>query len=180
MSIIACSSYHRSLNGIGNTIELSSNGKRFDHGLEEKKSVGGTKKALAGAIRMRHHAEDIAAFVEHTSDIFERTVWIRSRGNFSRGGYIAKGDAFLGLQLSQGAGVAEVVALHVADGHVEDAATLQPVGKGRVSGLDAEVDLLTDVALAGVAHQGAGQEAGFAEDLEAVADTHDKAAIVGE
>ena len=40
--------------------------------------------------------------------------------------------------------------------------------------------LLADVAVAGVAHEGAGQESGFGEDLEAVADAEDEAAGCGE
>jgi len=42
------------------------------------------------------------------------------------------------------------------------------------------MDLLADIALAGVAHQRAGEQASLAEDLEAVADAEDEAAGVGE
>ena len=38
----------------------------------------------------------------------------------------------------------------------------------------------TDVVLVCVAHQGAREQAGFAEDLESVADAEDEAAFVGE
>ncbi len=76
--------------------------------------------------------------------------------------------------------VAEVVALHVADGHLEDLAGREEVGEGGVGGLGAEMDLLADVVEAGVAHEGAGEQAGFGEDLEAVADAEDEAAGGGE
>ena len=54
------------------------------------------------------------------------------------------------------------------------------MGEGGVGGLGAQVDLLADVLLAGVAHERAGQKAGFAEDLEAVADAEDEAVVGGE
>jgi hypothetical protein len=93
---------------------------------------------------------------------------------------VAEGDAVFGFERAQGLGVAEVVAFHVADGDLQHFAGGEQVGEGAVGGFDAEVDLLADVLEAGVAHERAGQQAGFGEDLEAVADAEDEAAGGGE
>ncbi len=62
----------------------------------------------------------------------------------------------------------------------KDLAAGEAVGEGGVGGFGAEVEVAADVALAGVAHERAGEQAGLAEDLEAVADAHDEAAGRGE
>src|SRR5262249_48175856 len=51
---------------------------------------------------------------------------------------------------------------------------------GRVGLFDAHVNVATDETETGVAHHGAGKQAGFAEDLESIADAEDHAAGVGE
>ena len=56
---------------------------------------------------------------------------------------------------------------------------VKPWVKGESVGLGAEVDLLADVVQAGVAHQRAGQQAGLAQDLEAIADAEHQAAGAG-
>src|SRR5262249_26165757 len=52
-------------------------------------------------------------------------------------------------------------------------------GERRVGPLDADVDVLTDVFQASVAHQRAGQQAGLSQNLEAVANAQNNAAITG-
>ena len=49
-------------------------------------------------------------------------------------------------------------------------------GEGGGGAFDAEVAVSADEAEGGVAQEGAGEEAGFGEDLEAVADAEDVAA----
>ena len=53
-------------------------------------------------------------------------------------------------------------------------------GEGRVGGLDAQVDVAADEFQAAIAEQRAGEQAGFDQDLEAVADAEHEAAIGGE
>jgi hypothetical protein len=59
----------------------------------------------------------------------------------------------------------------VADGNLQDIADGQLAGEWAIGRFDAEVNLLADVFKAGVAHERAGQEACFGQDLKAVADT---------
>jgi hypothetical protein len=54
------------------------------------------------------------------------------------------------------------------------------VGEGRVGVFDANMHVAADEAEAGVAHHRAGEEAGFEEDLETVADAEDQAAVFRE
>jgi hypothetical protein len=58
----------------------------------------------------------------------------------------------------------------VADRHAHDFALPEPVGEGRVDGFGAQMHLFADVVQSRVAHKRAGQEAGFGENLEAIAD----------
>ncbi len=68
----------------------------------------------------------------------------------------------------------------MGDGHAEDLAALAGVGEGAVGGFDAEGDFFADEAEAAVADESAGEESGFDEDLEAVADAEDEPAGAGE
>src|ERR1700750_3016108 len=102
---------------------------------------------------MRHHAENVAALTKHSGDIFERAVRVCSGANLTCGSRVAEGDTVFGLQLCQSIGVAEIVAFHVTDRHLENLAAANLLGEGRVSGLGSEMDLLADVVLSGVAHE---------------------------
>ena len=67
-------------------------------------------------------------------------------------------------------GVGEVVAVVMGDRAADDLALGVAAGEGGVGVGDLELHLAADEAERGVAHQDAGQQAGFGEDLEAVAD----------
>ncbi len=84
------------------------------------------------------------------------------------------------LQRRQCLGVAEVVAFHVADRHLQHLSLGEPVRKGRIDCLRAQIGLLADVVLAGIAHQRSGQQARLAENLKAVADAQDQAATLAQ
>ncbi len=129
---------------------------------------------------MGHEAEDVAAFGEDAGDVLQGAVGIGGGGDVAGGGAIAKGDAVVIAEVCEGGVIAEVVTFHVSDGHLEDGAARDGVGERGICALGAEVDLLADVALIAIAHEGAREEAGFAEDLKAVADTQDEAAGCGE
>ena len=53
-------------------------------------------------------------------------------------------------------------------------------GERRAGVLDAQVDVAADELEADVADERAGQQVGFGQDLKAVADAHDQAAVGGE
>ena len=129
---------------------------------------------------MGHHAKHVAAFAEDAGDVFKRTVGVCGGRDFACGCGVAEGDAVLRFELRERVGVAEVVALHVANGHLQHLALREAVGEGRARRLGLKVHLLADVVLAGVAHQSAWEQAGLAKDLEAVADAEDEASIGSE
>jgi len=70
-------------------------------------------------------------------------------------------------------GSTKVIAFHVADRNLKDLAPGEGVGKRAVRRLDANMNLLADVFEACVAHQGAGEQSCFGQDLESVADAED-------
>src|ERR1700709_1821009 len=144
----------------GELIRLSRDCERIDHGAEEEQTVGGAEEALAGAVRMRHHAENVTALAEHAGDVLKRAVGIRGGGDLTCRRSVTEGDTVFGFQLCQSVGGAEVVAFHVADGHLEDLTALDTMGEGRVGGLGTKMDLFADVVLSGVAHERAGKQAG--------------------
>ena len=91
------------------------------------------------------------------------------------GSCVAEGDAVVALEGCERRFVTEVVAFHVTDGDLEHLASGQCAGEGRVGRLGAQMHLLADVFESGIAHEGTWQQAGFAEDLEAVADAEHEA-----
>lgn len=67
----------------------------------------------------------------------------------------------------------------MGDGDVPEIAGAGLVGEGGVRVFDAEGNLFADEMEVAVADKGAGEEAGFAEDLESVADAEDQFARFG-
>ena len=125
---------------------------------------------------MRHHAQHVAALAEHAGNVGQRAVGIGLGRHFACGCRVTEGNAVLALELRERGRVTEVVALHVADGNFEHFACAQRVGKGRVGGFCAQVNLFADVFQPGIAHQRSGQQAGLAKDLKAIADAEYQAA----
>src|SRR5207249_1910050 len=90
---------------------------------------------------------------------------------------VSEGDSIFGLQFVEGVVVGVVAAFAVSDGHTEDLAAVGGRGEGRVSGLGAQVDVAADELQAAIADEGAWQKTSLDEDLEAVTDSQDEAAI---
>ena len=66
------------------------------------------------------------------------------------------------------------------DDDAQHVAGVGRLGEGRAGVLDAQVDVAADELEADVADERAGQQVGFGQDLKAVADAHDEAAVGGE
>src|SRR6185312_16241147 len=92
---------------------------------------------------------------------------------------ITKDDAPLAFELGQSSRIAEVIAFHVADGNLEHLTHATGIGEGSIRALNAQLYRLADVLESGIAEQSAGQQPGFAENLEAVADAEYQATILG-
>ena len=153
--------------------------QRLKHGRKYLPSVRRSQQPFARPVGVGHHAQHVAPLVEDAGDVAQRTVGIGLCGDLTRRGRIAEGDAVFGFQAVQILGGAEVVAFHVADGHLQHVALFQALGEGAVGRFHAQVDLLADVLEAGIAHQSAGQQSGFGQNLEAVADAQHQSAACG-
>ena len=128
---------------------------------------------------MGHHAEHVAALVDDARDVVEGAIGVGlGRGHAVRIG-VAEDHLAVQFQVDEFLGVGEIAALAVGDGHAEGVASLASSGEGRVGVLHAQVRPLAPELEVVVAEQGAGEQTGLAQDLEAVAAPEDKSAALG-
>jgi len=159
-------------------------GETFGEGAEEDEAVGGAEGGLDSALGVGHEAEDVAVAVADAGDGVERAIGIGlgivCSGVAAVGMHVVKNNLVVALEIGERGGVAEIISFHVGDGHFQDLARARGAGEGRVGAFDADVDLAAEEAESLIAHHGAGEQAGFEEDLETVADAEDEAAGAGE
>jgi hypothetical protein len=117
-----------------------------------------------------HHAQHVAAIVEHAGDIALRTV--------DRFG-IAERHAAFAFQPVERFGIGVIVAVMVRDRDVDPLARVVAGGEQRLAGFDLQRHVAADEADAGIAHQRAGQQAGFGQHLKAVAHAQHRHAAFG-
>ena len=141
--------------------------------LEQLQAVGRAGQRVDGVLGMRHQADDVAALVADAGDVVERAVGVVAR-------CVAEDDPALGLELGEHLRRGEVAAGRVLDRDREHVAHLAGARPGRAGVDDLDVDLAAEEAEPVVGQQGAGQQTGLAEDLEAVADPEHRAARLGE
>ena len=82
----------------------------------------------------------------------------------------------LALEPLHGLLVRLVVAFAMRDRHADHLAGIVAAGERRIGTFDPQMDVVADEFQPRIAHQHAGQEAGFAEDLKSVADAEHEAA----
>ncbi len=150
-----------------------------DHGREEGAAMSAAEEGVAGAFRVGHETEDIATGVDDAGDVAEGAIWVRLRAGVSRGIGVAEDDAVVAFQIGEGVRIGEVGTFAVGDGDIPNLAGAGLVGEGGGVVFNAEGDLFADEMEVAVADEGAGEEAGFAEDLESVADAEDQFARFG-
>ena len=110
---------------------------------------------------MGHHAEDIAAFIQDPGDVAGRAIRVV---------YIAKCDAAIAFEPVEGCVVGKVVAVMMGDREVDELALFEPAGEHGLGVVNAQAHCSAYEVETGVAQQHAGQEPGFTQDLETVAD----------
>src|SRR5687767_6317789 len=115
---------------------------------------------------MRHQPEDVAALVRDAGD--------GSRGSVRVVAVVAQDDLAVRLELVEQLVIRVEAALSVLDRDDEPLADSAPAGEGRVRPLDADRDVPADESQRLVRAQRSRQQAGFAEDLEAIADPEDE------
>src|SRR5260370_28498899 len=129
---------------------------------------------------MGDKAGDVALAAADPGDIACRRVVIGGVVGFSFWVRLAKDDLMIFFQRGEHSIVTSVISVVVRDGNFENLALLRSRREWRVRLLDANVNVAADIAQAAIAHHGAGEQAGFAENLEAVANAQDHAAALGE
>src|SRR5260221_2916083 len=93
--------------------------ERSQDGLEDDTAIGAAEEGIAGALGMRHEAEDIAPFVDDAGDALDGAVWIGGIDRRTARADVAQEHAALGIELAKGRGVSHVAAFSVRDGNVQ-------------------------------------------------------------
>ena len=128
---------------------------------------------------MRHQAGHVALFIADTGDVLERTVGIRSVGQVSVLVAVLPEDLIVGLELRERFFVGKIAAFAVGDGHAEDFSRRNLAGERRIVRGGLEKNIFAVELQVAIADERAGQQMRFGQDLKAVADADDKAAVVG-
>jgi hypothetical protein len=128
---------------------------------------------------MGHQAENVSPGAADAGDVVEGAVRIGRERNRAAGGCVAENDAVFTMQLVESSLIAEVISLHVADRDGQNFSLRAGVGERRGCVFGSNVNRLADIFQAGIAQKRSGQEAGFAENLETVADSEDEPAAIG-
>ena len=128
---------------------------------------------------MGHHAENVSAAAADAGDVIEGAVGIGCGCDRASCGRVTENYAVFAVQLVEGRLIAKIISLHVADGNGQHFSLRAGLGEwgGRI--FDANMNRLANIFEAAVAKERSGQEAGFAKNLEAVADSEHEAAAVG-
>mgnify|MGYP000949365318 CR=1 FL=1 len=134
---------------------------------------------LEQALRMRHHAEDATARIADPGDVVLCAVGIGLGRGVAARVRVAEHHAALVFELLQRCGIREVVAVAVRHGNADHLALLVAPRVDRVGLLHLEVHVAADELQRCIAHQHTRQQAGFRENLEAVADAEHGRARLG-
>src|SRR3954447_4470913 len=138
--------------------------------LEERKAVARARQRVDGVLGMGHEPEDVARLVDPPGDVGERAVRVVAGGVGERDlALVDEPLVHLGRRPPTTGGVLD------RDG--EGVAPRARARERRAAVDHRDVDLAADEAQGGVGQQGAGEQAGLAQDLEAVADAQDQSAL---
>lgn len=145
---------------------------------EDGEAIHAGMVGLDGALGVGHHAEDIPGAVADAGDVGQGAVGVAGRVDLAGGIGVAEENLIMGDEVIEARRVDAVIALAVGDGNAEARTNVAAV---EALGGFLDVEGLGDAAKfeAVVAHEGAGQQAGFAEDLKAVADAENESAVRG-
>jgi len=134
---------------------------------------------FAGTLGVGHETCHIFLSVTDTGDIEQGTIGVGFRGSVAVAVAIAPEDLPVCLHLLECFSVGEVAAFSVGDRDSQERSFRGFAGKGRIRVASAQPDELAAERDAFIADQRSGQESGFTQDLEPVADAQHQSAAVG-
>jgi len=154
--------------------------ERGEDAFENPFAIVAAEERFAGAFGMRHQAGHVALFIADAGDVLQRAVGIRGVGQVAVLVAVLPKDLVVGLEFREGFLVGKIAAFAVGDGHAEDFPRWNLAGERRIVRGGLEENIFAMELQIAVADERAGQQAGFGENLKAVADAEDEAAVVGE
>lgn len=139
--------------------------------MEDPKTFGRTHQSVAGAFRVRHHAEYIALLIENTGNVTQRAIRVVE---------IAERHPVFAFQAVQRRFIREITTLAVGYGDTNYVALAEAPSKRRIRRFDLQANVPANELQACIAKKSAGKNAGFDENLKPVADAKHVAAARGE
>src|SRR2546428_13315599 len=121
---------------------ISSSLYGVDQREQDQSPVFVPEERIGTALRMRHHAENIAGVVDDPRDVVERAVGVGLRRDLAVFRAVTEDDLVSGLQLGELRLIRIVVAFAVGDRQGLHLAWFAASSKGCVCNLDAEMDVL--------------------------------------
>ncbi len=151
-----------------------------DQSCEQAAAVGAAHDVFDVVFRMRHHAEHIAALVDDAGDRIAAPLMLERSSTAPSVRAIAIEHPPLAFEPLERLFIGLVIAFAMRDRHPNDLPGIVAARERRVGAFDPQMHVVADEFQPRVAHQHAGQQAGFAQDLKAVADAEHEAASRGE
>ena len=145
--------------------------------IEDCSSVNVAEDFACTSLRVRHHTEDVASTVQNARNTFRRAVWSAGSQYASVRFAVGEGDSVFCLEHVERVIVRDVPALVMGDMDLERPVDSSSPPAICVDGLQMHLSAEKPTAL--VSDQSAGQDAGFREDLEPIANADDRLALFG-
>src|SRR5207253_2997102 len=151
-----------------------------DRRPRDREPIVAAKQRLTGALGMRHQPQHVASGVGDPSDVAQRAIRIRLRGDPAVGGAVPEDDLAVSLEGFEGVRVGEEIAFAVRDWDSEDLARSTIDRESTITLLDPQLHPLAAKLARRVSQQRSRQQTRLLKDLKAIADAEHEAAAVRE
>ena len=149
------------------------------HRFQDDEPIGAAQRRFARALRVRHHADDIALLVAQRGDLVERSVGVPLVTDAALGRAVAEDHLPVRFDPFEHLGRRKVVALAVSDRNAEDLTDLPFEAERCIRLLDPHVDMLAAVLELAVSQHRARQQPRLEQHLKAIADAQHRSAALG-
>lgn len=128
---------------------------------------------------MWHHAKHVFGGIGNAGDVVEGPVGVGLVGDISVCIAVSEEHLSVRFNVCQGLFIAVETTFTMGDGHTKYLVGIDFTGGDQMGVACFEVNIFAVKLHVGVAQEGAGQQATFAQNLESVADTQDKTTVLG-